>query len=131
MIGRRGPLQAAYTIKELREMLKLQDCTTLWRKEDFEHIKPSIVEKLARPKKRITELMLKSVQEQTDANGTSKIFKPIFLRSPLEILGADKVEKLILGLNTLHGEDVLKQTAVLTDDRETIDCNLVISSIGR
>lgn len=62
LIGRRGPLQAAYTIKELREMLKLKNCRTVWRKDDFQVIPSGIVETLPRPKKRITELMLKSVE---------------------------------------------------------------------
>lgn len=35
LVGRRGPLQAAFTIKELREMLKLPNVQTCWRKDDF------------------------------------------------------------------------------------------------
>lgn len=34
-MGRRGPLQAAFTIKELREMLKLPNVKTCWRLDDF------------------------------------------------------------------------------------------------
>ncbi|CAG9766700.1 unnamed protein product [Ceutorhynchus assimilis] len=130
LIGRRGPLQAAFTIKELREMLKLKNCLTLWKNEDFETIETPIVEKLARPKKRITELMLKSVQEQKIINNEAKIFNPVFLRSPLEILGDNQVEKIVLGVNKLTGNDLLTQTATLTDQIETLDCDLVISSIG-
>ena len=35
LVGRRGPLQVAFTIKELREMLKLPNVDTIWRPEDF------------------------------------------------------------------------------------------------
>lgn len=35
LVGRRGPLQAAFTIKELREMIKLPHCATNWRPSDF------------------------------------------------------------------------------------------------
>lgn len=38
LIGRRGPLQAAFTIKELREQLKMPNCSTVWRKADFKDI---------------------------------------------------------------------------------------------
>lgn len=38
LVGRRGPLQVAFTIKELREMLKLPNCATIWREQDFEGI---------------------------------------------------------------------------------------------
>lgn len=130
LIGRRGPLQAAFTIKELREMLKLQQCQTVWKKEDFSSISKEIVENLARPKKRITELMLKSLQDQkSDVDGLN-VFKPIFFRSPLEILGNKKVERVILGVNRLEGEDILKQHAVLTDRQEELECNIVVPSIG-
>ncbi|XP_057662422.1 NADPH:adrenodoxin oxidoreductase, mitochondrial [Diorhabda carinulata] len=126
-IGRRGPLQAAFTIKELREMLKLPSCSTIWRPEDFVGISEHLAN-LSRQKKRITELMLKSLEENnTQAN---KEFKPIFFRSPLELVGTDKVEKVILGINKLEGEDILKQKAVLLDKTEELNADLAIPSIG-
>ncbi|XP_066149750.1 NADPH:adrenodoxin oxidoreductase, mitochondrial [Euwallacea fornicatus] len=130
LIGRRGPLQAAFTIKELREMLKLKNCQTAWRKKDFDHIRKDIVNKLARPRKRITELMLKSVEEQMIADINGKVFRPIFLRSPIEILGVGNVEKVLLGVNQLEGDDFNKQKACLTDIKEIIECGLLVTSIG-
>lgn len=38
LVGRRGPLQVAFTIKELREMLNLPGVTTVIPKEDVEGI---------------------------------------------------------------------------------------------
>lgn len=35
MVGRRGPLQVAYTIKELREMIRLPDCKPVLSQTDF------------------------------------------------------------------------------------------------
>ncbi|KAJ8962053.1 hypothetical protein NQ314_005836 [Rhamnusium bicolor] len=128
LIGRRGPLQAAFTIKELREMLKLRNCNTIWQPQDFigvsEHL-PTLV----RPRKRLTELMLKSLKEQNDS-ACNKEFKPIFHRSPLKILGKSKVEEVVLGVNELKGDDILNQKSSLTDIRESIKCDLVVSSIG-
>lgn len=128
LIGRRGPLQAAFTIKELREVLKLENCKTEWQPQDFAGI-ADCVSKLTRPKKRITELMLKSLSEQKESTCTNT-FKPIFHRSPLEILGKTKVEGVILGVNRLEGDDILNKRSVLTNDRETVKCELAISSIG-
>ncbi|XP_076654152.1 NADPH:adrenodoxin oxidoreductase, mitochondrial isoform X3 [Halictus rubicundus] len=68
LVGRRGPLQAAFTIAELREIIKLDGCKTYWRPADFVGVK-DIVESLARPRRRLTELMLKSLGE-TPANTT-------------------------------------------------------------
>ena len=38
LVGRRGPLQVAFTVKELREMVKLSDCRPLLNAADFEGI---------------------------------------------------------------------------------------------
>lgn len=35
MVGRRGPLQVAFTIKELREMIKLPQCKTVIKHKDM------------------------------------------------------------------------------------------------
>ncbi|CAG9856605.1 unnamed protein product [Phyllotreta striolata] len=127
LVGRRGPLQAAYTIKELREMLKLKTCSTIWRAEDFKGVADHIPH-LARPKKRITELMLKSLNEpQTPKD---KEFRPIFFRSPLSISGSESVEKVVMGINKLEGDNILEQKAVLTDGMEELNAGLIVPSIG-
>lgn len=42
VVGRRGPLQVAFTIKELREMSKLPSCKTLINPSDFDPIRDLI-----------------------------------------------------------------------------------------
>lgn len=128
LVGRRGPLQAAFTIKELREMLKLQDCHTKWNAEDFIDI-PNIVQQLTRPKKRIVELMLSSLNA-CPAHKASKYFIPKFLRTPLKFSGSGKVSTVTLGANTLIGNDLLAKSTQLTDQTEEIQCNLAVRSIG-
>lgn len=128
LIGRRGPLQAAFTIKELREMLKLSNCCTIWNKDDFSGLS-DVVGNLQRPKKRIMELMLKSAEENVKAE--AKEFVPKFFRSPIEFIGDDsKVKKVKLCINRLQGDDILHQSAVRTDVTECLDCDLAITSIG-
>ncbi|KAB0802425.1 hypothetical protein PPYR_04611 [Photinus pyralis] len=122
LIGRRGPLQAAFTIKELREMLKLKNCSTVWCDRDFDGIS-ELVPNLARPRKRITELMLKSL---TDDIKHEKVFRPVFFKSPIEIAGGSRVERIKLGINELCGD----QLPILTNRNETLNCDLVVTSIG-
>lgn len=130
LIGRRGPLQAAFTIAELRELLKLDNCKTYWRPKDFEGIK-EIVPQLVRPRKRLTELMLKSIEDaQAETKRHNKEFHPIFLRAPVQFSGSDSVVKVKLSVTQLHGEDVLKQSAKSTDEFEEIPCGLAFRSIG-
>jgi adrenodoxin-NADP+ reductase len=42
VIGRRGPLQVAFTIKEVREMLALPGCITVCNPLDFETVRSAI-----------------------------------------------------------------------------------------
>lgn len=127
LVGRRGPLQAAFTIKELREMLKLPDCRTIWQQEDFDGV-PDMIEKLARPRKRITELMITSLN--SPAKTCKNTFLPRFLRSPLEFVGEEEVSKVVLSVNELKNKNELITSAVPTDKTEQIDCSLAIRSIG-
>lgn len=43
LIGRRGPVQTSFTIKELREIINLKGCRTIMSKKDFDGV-PEIME---------------------------------------------------------------------------------------
>jgi adrenodoxin-NADP+ reductase len=122
LVGRRGPLQAAFTIKELREMLKLSNVDTQWRVNDFAGVQEQI-ENLPRPRKRITELMVKSLTEAKSNN--DRKFLPVFFRSPLKINGNDQVESVDLTITKL-----IDEKAIPTDGTENIPAQLVCRSIG-
>lgn len=123
MVGRRGPLQAAFTIAELREMLKLPNVTTKWRADDFKDV-PPLVDTLARPKKRIAELMLKSLNESS--SNFERKFCPIFFRSPLKINSSNEhVDSIDFCVN-----DLIDNQSVPIDKHETIEGQLVCRSIG-
>lgn len=42
LVGRRGPLQVAFTIKELREMLKLSGVSTCFFKDQMKDVEKTI-----------------------------------------------------------------------------------------
>ncbi|XP_053601663.1 NADPH:adrenodoxin oxidoreductase, mitochondrial [Plodia interpunctella] len=133
LIGRRGPLQVAFTIKELREQIKLKNCKTIWREQDFVGVENAITN-LQRPRKRLTELMVKSFKEsQTQSNvGFDKYFKPIFFRSPRKFIVNEKKELtgIELTCNELQGETLEEKKSVPTDKIELLRCSLVFRSIG-
>ncbi|XP_070152994.1 NADPH:adrenodoxin oxidoreductase, mitochondrial [Polyergus mexicanus] len=129
MVGRRGPLQAAFTIAELRELLKLENCKKLWRPQDFTGVR-DIVPTLARPRKRLTELMLKSLEESVSDSTHAKELNPIFLRSPIEFHGGDELRSVRFAVNCLRGDTIQDQVAEATDEFETIPCGLALRSIG-
>ncbi|CAH1793570.1 unnamed protein product [Owenia fusiformis] len=129
-VGRRGPLQVAFTIKELREMTKIPDCTPVINKEDITPLE-SIIKDIPRPRKRLSELMIKTAKaEMTDS---SKEWHLKFLRSPLEIIADNtnsRVGAIRLGINKLEGPLDEKQKSIPTEEEESLPCGLVLRSIG-
>ncbi|CAG2170190.1 unnamed protein product, partial [Oppiella nova] len=73
IIGRRGPMQVSFTIKEFRELTKLMNCKTIMSSEECDQIPQTILESLERPKKRLTELIIKvSKESSTDVEKNAK-----------------------------------------------------------
>ncbi|XP_023946325.2 NADPH:adrenodoxin oxidoreductase, mitochondrial isoform X2 [Bicyclus anynana] len=134
LVGRRGPLNVAFTIKELREQINLKSNVVVWRKDDFVGV-ADVVSNLARPRKRLTELMLKTLNDSLNdqlADKAQKFFKPIFFRSPRKFLVDD--QKNLIGIelvcNQLIGDKIEEQKCLPTNDSEILNCSLAFRSIG-
>eukprot|EP00127_Corallochytrium_limacisporum_P005875 Clim_evm20s214 gene=Clim_evmTU20s214 len=142
IVGRRGPMEIAATIKEVREQINLPDCKTIIRAEDVrDQVTPEELKALPRPRKRLTELLLKHTADHATAEGylndlspRSKVCEFRFLRSPLEIIGDEttgQVRGVRMSVNELVADPVTKKVkAKATDGIEEIPCGLVIRSIG-
>lgn len=131
LIGRRGPLQVAFTIKELREQLKLKNCRTVWRESDLKGVE-DVIPSLQRPRKRLTELMVKSFKESKNTSSEERIFKPVFFRSPSKFT-VDEQRNLTgieLVCNKLIGDKFEEQKCIPTEEKEIIKCGLAFRSIG-
>ena len=136
ILGRRGPLNVAFTIKELRELIHLKDCKPSFDLQDFQSMSRDVTKSLQRPRKRLTELLFKSVldpptQKQLDLWGSnpSKEWKLQLLRTPKEMHAEDKndyVTGLTVEINQLKGLEDIQPTGNL----EKIDCGLILRSIG-
>jgi ferredoxin--NADP+ reductase len=132
VLGRRGPAQAAFTNPEVRELgemanadididaaeMELDDLSREWLDSDD-----------ADPTNR------RNVEIFTEFSGREPEGKPQrialrFLRSPVEIQGDGKVERIVVGRNELQRDDSGRIRAVDTGERETIECGLVLRSIG-
>ncbi|XP_060849672.1 NADPH:adrenodoxin oxidoreductase, mitochondrial [Rhopalosiphum padi] len=121
LIGRRGPLQVAFTIKELREMLKLPGVSTNFYEDQINDI-DKIISDLPRPRKRLIQLMYDASQK-TEVQ--DKLFDLLFLRTPISIIGTTTIEGIKLAVNHLEGEN-----AVVTDEKYTLKCDIAFRSIG-
>ncbi|XP_071329324.1 NADPH:adrenodoxin oxidoreductase, mitochondrial [Trachinotus anak] len=137
IVGRRGPIQVACTIKELREMVNLPGARPEMVEADFDGVAEALKD-LPRPRRRLTELMLKTAlespgqKEQERRREASRTWGFRFFRSPVEVL-ADAERHRAAGIRVavtrLEGSGEGAQ-AVLTGEVEDVTCGLVISSIG-
>ena len=87
IIGRRGPLQAPYTIKELRELLTLDGVGFVPPPESWDDLIQVERKKLPRQLKRIAELLEKG--SKTSVQTSNKAWQLGYLRSPAEFLSSD------------------------------------------
>lgn len=77
--GRRGPMQAAFTIKEVRELMNLPG---VWAEPIDKSLVPSDLKTLPRARKRLTEVLLKG--SKTPQSSASKSWSLDFCLSPTE-----------------------------------------------
>lgn len=84
---------------------------------------------LDRPRKRLMGLLEKGIKESKPDQ--PKSWTLMFLRSPLGFKGNDRqeLESIQLGINRLEG-DGKNRKAVLTEQRESLNCGLAFRSIG-
>ncbi|XP_029383803.1 NADPH:adrenodoxin oxidoreductase, mitochondrial [Echeneis naucrates] len=137
IVGRRGPVQVACTIKELREMVNLPGTKSEMVEADFDGVTEALKD-LPRPRKRLTELLLKTAldtpgdKEQQRRHQASRTWGFRFFRSPSEVLAdadGNKTVGIRLAVTRLEGSGEGAR-AVLTGEVEDVTCGLVISSIG-
>lgn len=130
MIGRRGPVQGAFTNPELKELGELAGADIVVRPEDLE-LDPGSAAMLASGEDRSAEKNLHTLREfASRAPGSkSKRIHLRFLLSPLELTGHTGVEQIVLGVNRLvPGNGDMKAEA--TGQTETLPAGLVFRSVG-
>uniref|UniRef100_A0A2K5DQK7 NADPH:adrenodoxin oxidoreductase, mitochondrial n=1 Tax=Aotus nancymaae TaxID=37293 RepID=A0A2K5DQK7_AOTNA len=137
LVGRRGPLQVAFTIKELREMIQLPGTRPILDPVDFLDLQDRLKE-VPRPRKRLTELLLRTAVEKPGPEeaarraSASRAWGLRFFRSPQQVLpspdgrGAAGVR---LAVTRLEGVGETTR-AVPTGAMEDLPCGLVLSSVG-
>lgn len=149
IVARRGVLNAAFTIKELRELTKIESLDCQIDPKYFEEIDlDRNLNKLSRPRKRITEFMFNLSKKPTSPN--NKKINLVFLKTPIEVLGRsdDPVNPVVTGVKfknnkynfdfkrwdiRLDSEEALNALPVVEDPTqnvETMPADLVVRSIG-
>ncbi|CAN5466703.1 FAD-dependent oxidoreductase [soil metagenome] len=132
VIGRRGPAQAAFTTPEVRELGEMNDADIIIEQTDVEldeHSRAQIESGEAAPTNvRNVEVLTQFAGRE--ATGKRRRIVLRFLSSPIEILGSEKVEGIVIGRNRLEPGENGTVRAVDTGERETLECGLILRSIG-
>ena len=130
LVGRRGPVQAKFTSQELRELGALEACAPVVDPGELE-LDPVSQAELDDPNNKHSQKnvsILREFAERRPADTPRQCYIR-FLRSPVEIRGADHVESVVLEKNTLEGE-AFHLRARGTGETEQIPCGLVFRSVG-
>jgi ferredoxin--NADP+ reductase len=130
VIGRRGPVQAAWTSTELGELGELAGAEVRVEPSELELDTASAAEL-----ERASNAVRRNVEILRDFAGRATTGKPKsvrlrFLTSPVAILGEERVEAIELVRNRLEADEAGRVRAVATDEREVIPCGIVFRSVG-
>ncbi len=131
MIGRRGPVQAAFTHPELKELGELPGADIHVRAEDLE-LDAGSAARLAGGDDKTAEKNLATLREfaARPSSGKPKTIHLRFLESPLALVGGARVEELVLGRNRLvpgNGDDLRAEP---TGESARLPAGLVFRSVG-
>ena len=129
LVGRRGPVQAKFSPKELRELGHLDHCSALVDERDLS-LSAACLTELKHPH---ADAAAKNLQLLHDfaqaAQIKAKQCRVRFLMTPLEIQGDTQARRIVFGRNELHGP-AFEQQARCTDERIALDTGLVFRSVG-
>ena len=130
VLGRRGPVQAAWTSTELGEMGELAGADIVVATEELA-LEPGSEAELAAS----SNLVQRNVDILRDFAAREPEGKPRSVRlrfrvSPVAILGEEKVEGVEIVRNTLEAGSDGRVRAVATEEREVIPCEIVFRSVG-
>jgi len=130
IIGRRGPAQASFTFKELRELGELPGCVTLVSRSDLD-LQPACTAELD-DKSNFNAAKNVEILRSWTTHSTTMAHKRIwfhFLQSPVAMAGAGRLERITLERNCLTGPP-FGQSAKGTGATFDMGCGLLFRSIG-
>ncbi|MCA1666265.1 MAG: FAD-dependent oxidoreductase [Thermomicrobia bacterium] len=125
VLGRRGPVQAKFTTKELGELGELANADIIVKPEE---IALDPVSEAALAGQRVAQRNMEVLRAfaTKPLEGKPRRVHLRFLVSPVEILGTERVEGIVLERNRLDEE----QRAIGTGDYETLPVQMVLRSVG-
>ncbi|OBI91470.1 FAD-dependent oxidoreductase [Mycobacterium sp. 1245805.9] len=128
VVGRRGPLQTAFTTLELRELADLEGVDVIVDPAQLEGISDEDAAAAGKTTKQNIKVLRDYAARAPRPGHRRIVFR--FLTSPIEIKGDGKVESIVLGRNELVTDETGWVSAKDIGEREELPAQLVVRSVG-
>jgi ferredoxin--NADP+ reductase len=131
VLGRRGPVQAAFTNPEIKELGEMEDADVIVDPQEVEIDAASRAFVESDEADKTTKVNYETLKEfsQRQPEGKHQRIVLRFLTSPIEIKGDGKVESIVVGRNELVEEGGTLRAKDI-GEREEIECGLILRSVG-
>ena len=131
VLGRRGPAQAAFTSAELRELGRLDGVDVRASDVELDPVSRRWLDEQGTFTARKNVQLLREFAARPPRLDAARRIDLRFLVSPVEIRGANAVDAITVRRNEIvRGDDGLLRARPLGDEVETIECGLVLRSVG-
>lgn len=130
VVGRRGPAQAKFTSKELKEFGELEICDAVVDPAELilnPESEQELADKTNAGSKKVYELLNQFAA--TPRTGKPRECHFTFLKSPIELAGAARLKQVVFEINRLQGVP-FNQSAVGTGEKIELDAGILFRSIG-
>jgi ferredoxin--NADP+ reductase len=128
VIGRRGPLQTAFTTPELRELADLEGVDIMVDPAQLEGITDDDAAAVGKTTKLNIKALRNYAAREPHPGNRRIVFR--FFTSPIEIKGDGNVERIVLGRNELVSNASGRVVAKDTGAREELPVQLVVRAVG-
>ena len=128
ILGRRGHMQAAFNNPELEELEHLDGVDVLVDDDEFPHESEVIMDDADWQTRRKVATLSRLANLASDDSQKRITFR--FLTSPIELLGNDKLEKVLVVRNHLERDDKGNLSARPTEEESLIDTGQLFRAIG-
>jgi ferredoxin--NADP+ reductase len=131
VLGRRGPVQAAFTNPEIKELGEMEDADVVVDPSEVELDPASAAFLESDDADKTTRVNVETLREFSERAPEGKRRRIVlrFLSSPVEVGGDGRVEKIVIGRNELV-EEGGSLRARDSGEREELECGLILRSVG-
>jgi ferredoxin--NADP+ reductase len=133
LLGRRGPVEAAFSESEFLAVTQRADLALSVQDEDLQALGEPVTvdDRRSAALRAKVQRILAVPRASTQRGGPDRRLVLRFLCSPVRLEGNTHVERLILERNALSADESGKVVAVRSGQLETLDTSMVLAAVGQ